>query len=285
MKENAMKENGAKPRESAEKSVGEQNNECSGDEVSSAAADQLETLRVDDSDVPKDGGDDDEDPELWKPHPSLEDCPICLAPLPMGVKSAMYYPCCGKQVCTACDREHMRATAISNAKRVQKELQPHQDSCAFCRATLPTSQEEAIDQTLARVSKGDPFAIFNYGIDNRDGRYGLPQNEVKATELFHQSAELGCVDAMSELGTSYTFGMGLPKDVRRGLKYLKDAARRGDVLARKNLAIYEDSRGNIHLAIRHLKISAAAGSPGCMTRLYEKRVAVLPQRQDQQSGN
>ena len=270
MKENAMQENGAKPHESAENSVGEQNNECSGDEEVSEAADQPETLRVDDSDLPKDEAHDDEDPDLWKPHSPNEECPVCLAPLPLPIHGncAMYYTCCGKQVCAACVREHNRSTAVFNSKRVKKELPPQPEQCPFCRVAQPESNKEILDRTLTRLSKGDPSAIFNYGMDNRHGRYGLPQDEIRAMELFHQSAELGCVDAMSALGGYYTFGMGLPKDVRRGLKYLKDAARRGDVLARKNLAIYEDRRGNTNLAIRHAKIAAAAGDPGSMKNVW-----------------
>ena len=101
-------------------------------------------------------------------------------------------------------------------------------------------------------------------MDNRDGRFGLPKNENKAMTLFHQSADMGFVEAISELGTSYMFGWGAKKDVSRGLNYLLDAAKRGDINARKNLAFYDSIQRNNQHAIRHLKLSAAAGSPSCM---------------------
>ena len=98
----------------------------------------------------------------------------------------------------ACDSEHMRATAITNAKRAKKELPPFPAGCAFCRTAHPTTEKELVDRIKAKV--GDPFAIYNYGMAHRDGRFGLPKNDTKALELFHQSADMGCVDAMSELG-------------------------------------------------------------------------------------
>jgi len=38
---------------------------------------------------------DDEDPELWKPHPTREEYPVCLVPLPLANVQASNWSCCG----------------------------------------------------------------------------------------------------------------------------------------------------------------------------------------------
>ena len=90
--------------------------------------DRLETVKLADQDEarpPADAavGDTDtmEDPELWKPHPPSEECPVCLVPLPLEREKTMYWACCGKLVCTACCAEHDRALTVTNRKREKKK--------------------------------------------------------------------------------------------------------------------------------------------------------------------
>ena len=123
------------------------------------------------------------DPELWKPHPPTEDCPVCLVPLPLEDKNATYFPCCGKVICTACCKEHSRALEITNRKRGKKELPPLEAFCAFCRELINRNEVEHVGQLKKRVDKGDVVATFSMAFWYRDGLEGFPKDEAKALEL------------------------------------------------------------------------------------------------------
>ena len=206
---------------------------ASNDELISAVADQLAEAILD-------GGHDideetDDDPELWKPHPPNADCPICCIPLPHLAEHSMYFPCCGKRVCSACDSEHYRATNITNAKREKKELPPLPLSCPFCRVADWDTDEELIQRYQYRVEKGDALAVHIFAGKIASGQSGLPKDTLKALELWHQAAKLGCTDPFSELGRCYTYGDGIKKDEMKGMQCLKIATKKGSVLARHNL--------------------------------------------------
>ena len=95
-----------------------------GDEAVSAAAEQLAELKVDhednvNSDAPN--IEKEKTPELWKPHPPTEDCPVCFVPLPLELTAKAYFSCCGKMICRACVLESDRALKVRNEKRSKKE--------------------------------------------------------------------------------------------------------------------------------------------------------------------
>ena len=241
---------------------------ASNDELISAVADQLAEAILD-------GGHDtdeetDDDPELWKPHPPNADCPICCIPLPHLAEHSMYFPCCGKRVCSACDSEHYRATNITNAKREKKELPPLPLSCPFCRVADWDTDEELIQRYQYRVEKGDALAVHIFAGKITSGQSGLPKDTLKALELWHQAAKLGCTDAFSELGRCYTYGDGIKKDEMKGMQCLKIATKKGSVLARHNLGNIFYEIGNDDLNIKHLRLAAAAGFDLSMDTLWGK---------------
>ena len=105
------KEDGTAPAASATKSVVMQNNESStNEEAVSEAVEQLASLKV--AGVG--------DPELWKPHPPTEECPVCFVPLPLSEGDLSYWDCCGNTICNGCTAETFRASNIINAKRAKK---------------------------------------------------------------------------------------------------------------------------------------------------------------------
>ena len=73
------------------------------------------------------------DPELMKPHPPNEDCPVCFVPLPFGGHT--YFNCCGKLICRACTSEHIRAILIVNIKRKAKDLPELEKKLPFLQGT------------------------------------------------------------------------------------------------------------------------------------------------------
>ena len=133
----------------------------------SAVDDQLASLQVSEghanvkgSDTSADGSgaarpsEDGErvfDPELWKPHPPKEDCPVCFVPLPLDAGESTYWSCCGKIICNGCNAETNRAGRVTNVKRAKKKLPPLDRACSFCRVA-PTVSDPNMKNESAKVT-------------------------------------------------------------------------------------------------------------------------------------
>ena len=67
---------------------------------------------------------------------------------------------------------------------------------------------------------------------------GLRKDEVKAFELFNRAADLGFVEAIGQLGAWAMDGLpGMIPDRAKAKEYFEDAAAKGDILSRNNLAV------------------------------------------------
>ena len=117
------------------------------------------------------------DIELFRKPPPNEDCPICMLPLPELMTGRKYKSCCGKMICSGCIHAVEKRDGVG--------------LCPFCRTPAPTSEEEINKRTNKRVELGDAEAIYNLGCGYYEGKYGLPQDDAKALELYHRAAELG----------------------------------------------------------------------------------------------
>ena len=211
-----------------------------GSRIESAVADELAALKVSDddgnsSDTPD--GEQASDPELWKPHPPTEDCPVCFVPLPLG--HLTYWVCCGKTICTACVAETARAESIINAKRAKKKQPPLDHACSFCRLAADASEPKYEE----RIRKGDGQAACNLAFNYRDGddSMGIPKDEAKSLELLHHAADdLGYSDAIAELGRIYSTGQyGVANDATKARKYSESAVKLGNIKARYILGWFE----------------------------------------------
>ena len=243
----------------------------------SAAADQLASLEVaeESSDTSTDGaappmeGGRVLDPELWKPHPPTEECPVCFMPLPLSENKSTYWVCCGKLICNGCTAETARATRVINAKRAKKKQPPLDHTCSFCRLVPRPSKS----QYEVRIRNGDGKAAFNLAgqYRNGDADNDIPKDEAKSLELLHHAADnLGYSAAMSKLGSKFVFGLdGAPIDIVKGRKYSEDAVKVGNVDARFTLGSIEFKEENIGLAIRHWKLAAAAGCEPSVRLLWK----------------
>ena len=253
------KEEGTMPSASAKKSVDMQNNESStNDEAVSEAVDQLASLKV------AGAG----DPELWKPHPPTEECPVCVVPLPLADDGMSYWACCGKTICGACTAETLRARNVINIKRAEKKLPLLDGACSFCR-TVPNVSESEYEE---RIRKGDGEAACCLALDYRGGNddMNIPKDEVKSLKLFHHAADdLGSSRATAERSMYFYGDQGAAKDNTKGRKYLEGAVKMGNVVARISLACVEAEEGKMDLAVRHWKLAAIAGDEPSMRNLWK----------------
>ena len=92
-----------------------------------------------------------------------------------------------------------------------------------------------------------------------EGRHGLPQDLVKAFELYQRAAKLGCADAYYNIGFAYVNGVGVERDEKKARYYYELAAIGGAVTARYNLGILEKKSGNIDRALKHFMIAVEFG--------------------------
>ena len=73
-------------------------------------------------------------------------------------------------------------------------------------------------------------------------------DEKKAFELFHQAAEQGDGNSLLNLGYCYDEGLGTQKNNKKAMYWYKKAAKKGDLPAYTNIAIYYSSIGDFHQA-------------------------------------
>ena len=221
---------------------------------------------------PADAGDTKpkEHPDLWKPHPPTEECPVSMVPLPLENAQSIYWSCCGKMICTACDEEHKRSLNVTNRKRHKKKLPPLEFTCAFCRSPVPDNDAEMISSYEERSGKGDIRAIVNLAGVYVKGDRGLRKNNEKAFELLNRAADLGSVDAIAILGNILSFGhFDVTIDRSIGKEYLEDAVAKGHLLSRHRLAILLAQEDNYDLAIKHWHLGAAAGCDDSVKNLWK----------------
>ena len=218
-----------------------------------------------------------------------EDCPICLVRLPIDNGDTIYLSCCGKTVCSGCPhankcmlkKEMDKLVTSADAEEPTTSTHPvaHQCltkessyPCPFCRRALPTSDEEIISVLRKRMDLQDPHAYFNMAGYVREGLHGLAKDEHEAVSLLHQAAELGSAEACSDLFLCYLLGLcGVQPDADRARSLLIQAAKGGLAQARHNLAVLDYEAGRIDDAIRHLKISTAAGYQLSLESMEELR--------------
>ena len=190
------------------------------------------------------------DEALFTQPPQEEDCPICFLRLPSHQTGKKYNACCGKMICSGC----IHALIMTTGKNM----------CPFCRAFAPTAGEDVVKRVKKRVEVGDARAIRElgcfYSCYYNEGMRGFPRDQVKAVELWHQAAELGCTTAYNDLGFAYDNGEGVERDEKKAKHYWELAAMGGDELARNNLGEFESNEGNMERALKHFMIAVGGGS-------------------------
>ena len=179
------------------------------------------------------------DEDLFK-QPQEEDCPICFLQMPTLETAYKYKVCCGKVICSGC--------VHANAGLTDDQL------CPFCRTPAPDTEEEGVKRLRKRIIVNDHHALFNCGVFCKNGKYGYPQDEMKALELWHQAGELGNTDSYHNIGFTY-----LREDMKKARYYWELAAMGGHVGARYNLGVDEDINDNMDRALKHWMIAVGFG--------------------------
>ena len=195
------------------------------------------------------------DIKLFKQPPPNEDCPICMLPLPQLATGYKYKSCCGKRICSGC----IHAVKIRDAGV---------GLCPFCRTPTPTS-DEMIEQYKKRIEAGDAEAMNGLGCWYFEGDYGLPQDHVKALELWHQAAELGSALSYYSIGVAYNISNGVGRGEKKAIHYWELAAMGGDTDARHNLGVYEYNKGNMDRVIKHHMLAAGGGDNDSLKKIQE----------------
>ena len=211
-----------------------------------------------------------EDPDLWKPHPPTEECPVCMIPLHLYYARQMYWVCCGKILCTACCAEHDRALRVINMKREKKKQPLLEKTCAFCRSPVQKNDAGLLMLYDKRIGKDDTAAMLNLAHKCREGLNGLRKNDEKAFKLLNRAARLGSDEAIGQLGTWADTGWpDSNPDRRKAKEYYEDAAKKGHVQSRFNIAILLAEEDNYDIAIKHWHLAAAAGHDNAMNCLWK----------------
>ena len=180
--------------------------------------------------------------------PPREECPICMRVLPIHPMLHNYFDCCGKFICGGCNYQHQMKSGDGLR------------TCAFCRTTLPKSEEEILARLNKRVERKDPKALCLMAMHFGLGELGLPVDQTKCIDLLRQSAGLGFPDAQYQLGIFHHRGeMGLEQNEEEARKYYQEAAEEGYLMSRHNLGCSQADSGDHVAAIRHWRLSASGG--------------------------
>ena len=202
--------------------------------------------------------------------PAQEECPICMRVLPLHARLHTYSDCCGKILCRACDHQHTHSLKNNErpAKRGQQTTPAPLLTCAFCRTTLPESDEEQLARIVKRVELKDPYALHAMAGNYVFGMLGLPVDHSKCIDLLREAADLGCSVAQYQLGEYHRTGsLGLEQNEGEALRCYEKAAENGHVPARNYLSYMVGMKGDYVAALRHSRLAASGGYRNSMAAL------------------
>ena len=145
----------------------------------------------------------------------------------------------------------------------------NEKKCPFCRTPVHESIEEYMERLQKRVELDDADAIRNLGCFYRNGEFGLPQDYVKALELFIRAGELGHAEAYCNTGYAYENGEGVEIDKKKANHYYQLAAIGGNANARYNHGNNEQRAGNMNRALKHYMIAAEGGNNNSLKQIQK----------------
>ena len=105
------------------------------------AADQLASFNLSDAEAQDEDKKstslpDDEDPELWKPHPPREEYPVCLVPLPLANAQVSNWSCCGMVIYV-----RLANKRTGELEPLQTEREQRRDYCRWRNTNVVRSVE------------------------------------------------------------------------------------------------------------------------------------------------
>ena len=185
------------------------------------------------------------------------DCPICCLPLSIDPTKSTLSSCCSKSICQGCN-------FANQSREVEGRLE---QKCAFCRKTLPKTEEEWNERLMKRIEANDPVAMREMGgIRYHEGDY------TAAFEYYLNAATLGDVPAHYQLSCLFRDGKGVEKNEKKAVHHAEKAAIDGHPGARHNLGCKEMKNYQYDRAAKHFIIAAKQGydkSLKCLREIYK----------------
>ncbi len=197
------------------------------------------------------------------------DCPLCSLPIPIATSQDTIrytiYPCCHKVVCDGC--------VYTNIIREREQrLSP---KCPFCRRPNPKTIAEAGELEKKRLKANDPLALNNVGMN-----FFNAGNYAACLEYWERAAGLGWIESHYNLSSVYDEGQGVEKDIKKYIRHMQQAAIGGHPVARLNLGVWEQDKGNIDKAVKHFIIAANLGFDGAIEALKKYYARGMVSKED-----
>ena len=159
-------------------------------------------------------------------------CPICLEDLPKWATQFIRMTCCGNGIHRHCAKDLMST-----------KHDEYNDNCILCRAKIPSSDEESINQLRPWVKKKKAWSQLMMGQHYYHG-HGVKQSYETARELYELAAQQEYVTALYDLGLLYKYGEGVEQSYERAFQYYEHAAHLGFAEAQYNLGcMYSNGKG------------------------------------------
>ena len=146
---------------------------------------------------------------------------------------------------------YLRSGMYVDAVRILKQIKDNNPMACYRLGTIylhglhtETSEpnvSEAARYFMQAKSYGHLDALYALGRLNFYGQYGYEQNYAAARELFKEGAERGHSNSQYHYAYMCKYGLGGEKDLKKALYYFEEAAQKGNLLCRKELAlIYQE---------------------------------------------
>mmetsp|Transcript_36280 Transcript_36280/g.61860 ORF Transcript_36280/g.61860 Transcript_36280/m.61860 type:complete len:298 (-) Transcript_36280:117-1010(-) len=195
---------------------------------------------------------------LFQSHENMQECPICMLPLPIEGDDVAFRACCGNYLCLGC------------LYRVMLEGKGLKCPCPFCRSPPYTSNDEYMKWLKRLTETNNPGAICQLASHYNEGSFDLGKDQGKAIRLWKKSGQMD-----SDYGRSYYniassyLRTKIRGNVNRIIYYFEKAAIKGSVNARVNVGRIERDAGNMDRATRHFKLAAEAGHEEAMNIIWK----------------
>jgi len=122
-------------------------------------------------------------------------------------------------------------------------LPSHADFKEGGEAYLKGDFETAANEFAPLAKRGDHRAMYALGSMYSAG-HGVEKNLKKAYELFFEAAKNGRADAMYKLGLMYEEGLGTKQNYKKAIRYYQKSAKKGYPLAQYRFGLmYENGFG------------------------------------------
>lgn len=110
-------------------------------------------------------------------------------------------------------------------------------------AYLKGDYETAANEFIPLAERGDHRAMYALGSMYSEGQ-GVEKDLKKSFELFSEAAKNGRSDAMYKLGLMYELGLGIKQNTKKAVRYYQKSAKKGYPLAQYRFGLmYEKGLG------------------------------------------